>query len=82
LQRLSANPMASPEVLGISGGCAIALILGIFLLPAPTNMMLIGVGTLGAFATLVVLVGINRNSGYLPERLLLTGVAVSALFDA
>jgi len=82
LQRLSANPMASPEVLGISGGCAIALILGIFLLPAPTNMMLIGVGTLGAFATLLVLVGINRKSGYLPERLLLTGVAVSALFDA
>ncbi|MGP9766989.1 Fe(3+)-hydroxamate ABC transporter permease FhuB [Halomonas sp. AOP13-D3-9] len=82
LQRLSANPMASPEVLGISGGCAIALILGIFLLPAPTNAMLIGVGTLGAFATLVVLVGINRKSGYLPERLLLTGVAVSALFDA
>lgn len=82
LQRLSANPMASPEVLGISGGCAIALILGIFLLPAPTNMMLIGVGTLGAFATLLVLVSINRKSGYLPERLLLTGVAVSALFDA
>ncbi|BBI60007.1 hypothetical protein HSBAA_13130 [Vreelandella sulfidaeris] len=35
-----------------------------------------------AFATLLVLVGINRKSGYLPERLLLTGVAVSALFDA
>lgn len=82
LQRLSANPMASPEVLGISGGCAIALILGIFLLPAPTSTMLIGVGTLGAFATLLVLVGINRKSGYLPERLLLTGVAISALFDA
>ena len=29
-----------------------------------------------------MLVGINRKSGYLPERLLLTGVAVSALFDA
>lgn len=82
LQRLSANPMASPEVLGISGGCAIALILGVFLLPEPTNMMLVGVGTLGAFATLLLLVGINRKSGFLPERLLLTGVAVSALFDA
>ena len=45
-------------------------------------MMLIGVGTLGAFATLLVLVGINRKSGFLPERLLLTGVAISALFDA
>ncbi|MGR4068814.1 Fe(3+)-hydroxamate ABC transporter permease FhuB [Billgrantia sp. C5P2] len=82
LQRLSANPMASPEVLGISGGCAIALIVGIFLLPAPTSGMLVGIGTLGAFATLLVLVALNRRSGFVPERLLLTGVAVSALFDA
>lgn len=82
LQRLSANPMASPEVLGISGGCAIALILSIFLLPSPSNMMLVSIGTLGAFATLVILIGINRQSGFLPERLLLTGVAISALFDA
>ncbi|BBI60006.1 hypothetical protein HSBAA_13120 [Vreelandella sulfidaeris] len=35
LQRLSANPMASPEVLGISGGCAIALILGFSCCPPP-----------------------------------------------
>jgi ferric hydroxamate transport system permease protein len=82
LQRLSGNPMASPEVLGISGGCAIALILGIFLLPAPTSGMLVGIGTLGAFATLLILVALNRRSGFVPERLLLTGVAVTALFDA
>ncbi|RUR39287.1 Fe(3+)-hydroxamate ABC transporter permease FhuB [Vreelandella populi] len=82
LQRLSANPMASPEVLGISGGCAIALILGIYLLPAPSNLALIGIGTLGALATLLVLVVLNRRSGFVPERLLLSGVAISALFDA
>ncbi|MCK0746455.1 Fe(3+)-hydroxamate ABC transporter permease FhuB [Chromohalobacter nigrandesensis] len=82
LQRLSANPMASPEVLGISGGCAIALILGIFLLPSPSSGMLVGVGTLGALVTLLVLVMLNRRSGFAPEHLLLTGVAVGALFDA
>lgn len=82
LQRLSANPMASPEVLGVSGGCAIALILAIFLLPSPTSGLLVGAGTLGAFVTLVILVALNRRSGFQPERLLLTGVAVSALFDA
>ncbi|MCI0592375.1 iron complex transport system permease protein [Chromohalobacter marismortui] len=82
LQRLSANPMASPEVLGISGGCAIALILGIFLLPSPTSGMLVGVGTLGALVTLLVLVVLNRRSGFVPEQLLLTGVAIGALFDA
>lgn len=82
LQRLSANPMASPEVLGISGGCAIALILGIYFLPTPSNIVLIGIGTLGAMATLLVLVALNRKSGFVPERLLLSGVAISALFDA
>lgn len=82
LQRLSANPMASPEVLGISGGCAIALILGIYLLPAPSNALLVAIGTLGALATLLVLVALNRKSGFVPERLLLSGVAISALFDA
>ncbi len=82
LQRLSANPMASPEVLGISGGCAIALMLGILLLPDPGRSMLVGVGTAGALVTLGMLVVLNRRSGFVPERLLLTGVAVTALFEA
>ncbi|KAA0011429.1 Fe(3+)-hydroxamate ABC transporter permease FhuB [Billgrantia pellis] len=82
IQRLTANPMASPELLGISGGCAIALIVAIFVLPAPSNLTLVGVGTLGALATMAMLLGINRRGGFLPERLLLTGVAITALFDA
>ncbi|WP_458526878.1 Fe(3+)-hydroxamate ABC transporter permease FhuB [Onishia taeanensis] len=82
IQRLTANPMASPEVLGISGGSAIALIGAIFWLPAPSNLMLVGAGTLGALASLAVLVILNRQSGFRPERLLLTGVAIGALFDA
>lgn len=81
LQRLSANPMASPEVLGISGGCAIALILGIFLLPAPTSGMLVGVGTWGLCHAA------DPGGTQSPQRLR-TGapaahrVAVTALFDA
>ncbi|WNL38219.1 Fe(3+)-hydroxamate ABC transporter permease FhuB [Halomonas sp. PAMB 3232] len=82
LQRLSGNPMASPEVLGISGGCAIALILGIYWLPASSSALLVTVGTLGALLTLGVLILVNRKSGFAPERLLLSGVAIGALFDA
>ncbi|PWV81761.1 Fe(3+)-hydroxamate ABC transporter permease FhuB [Halomonas sp. A11-A] len=82
IQRLTANPMASPEVLGISGGSAIALMAAIFLLPAPGNLTLVAAGTLGALASLTVLVLINRRSGFVPERLLLSGVAITALFDA
>ncbi len=82
IQRVTANPMASPEVLGISGGSAIALMAAIFLLPAPGNLTLVGAGTLGALASLAVLVLLNRRSGFVPERLLLSGVAITALFDA
>lgn len=82
IQRLTGNPMASPEVLGISGGTAIALIGAIFLLPGASQLTLIGVGTLGALVTLAVLIALNQRSGFLPERLLLTGVAITALFDA
>ncbi|XKE44535.1 Fe(3+)-hydroxamate ABC transporter permease FhuB [Halomonas organivorans] len=82
IQRLTANPMASPELLGISGGSAIGLMAAIFLLPAPSNLALVGAGTLGALASLAVLIGLNRRGGFQPERLLLTGVAIMALFDA
>lgn len=82
IQRVSANPMASPEVLGISGGSAIALIGAIMWLPAPDNLTLITAGTLGALLCLAVLILINRRSGFQPERLLLSGVAITALFDA
>ena len=81
IQRVTANPMASPEVLGISGGSAIALILAIFLLPSPDNLTLVGIGTLGAMASLAILIIFNGRSGLLPERLLLTGVAITAAFD-
>ncbi|MBL4835691.1 MAG: Fe(3+)-hydroxamate ABC transporter permease FhuB [Pseudomonas sp.] len=82
IQRISGNPMASPELLGISGGSAIALMASIFLLRSPDNVTLITAGTVGALAALAVLVVLNRRSGYIPERLLLTGVAITALFDA
>ncbi|WP_435105199.1 Fe(3+)-hydroxamate ABC transporter permease FhuB [Arhodomonas sp. AD133] len=81
LQRLSANPMASPEVLGISSGSAIALMAAIFLLPAPDSVMLVGIGTAGAFAALLVMIALNYRNGFAPARLLLTGVAITSLFD-
>ncbi|GAB2782258.1 Fe(3+)-hydroxamate ABC transporter permease FhuB [Halomonas shantousis] len=82
IQRITSNPMASPEVLGISGGTAIGMIVAILLLPAVGQLTLVGIGTLSALATLGLLVILNRASGFLPERLLLTGVAITALFDA
>lgn len=82
LQRITGNPMASPEVLGISAGTSIGLIGAIFLLPSAGQLTLISVGTLSALVTLALLVLLNRSNGFAPERVLLTGVAITALFDA
>lgn len=81
LQRVSNNPMASPELLGVSGGTFMGVIAAALLLPAlPLLMMLLG-GLVGAFACLLLLVLINRRNGFQPERILLSGIAITALFE-
>lgn len=81
LQRVSNNPMASPELLGVSGGTFMGVIATALLLPAlPLPMMLLG-GLLGAFACLLLLVLVNRKHGFQPERILLSGIAITALFE-
>ncbi|MFW5823729.1 MAG: Fe(3+)-hydroxamate ABC transporter permease FhuB [Marinobacter sp.] len=81
IQRITGNPMASPEVLGISAGTAIGLIITIYLFADLSLPMMALAGALSAFATLAVLVLLNRRSGFQAERLLLTGIAIAALFD-
>ncbi|RJG37978.1 Fe(3+)-hydroxamate ABC transporter permease FhuB [Motilimonas pumila] len=82
IQRLSGNPMASPEVMGISSGAALGLIIAIFTGLGSSGLALYLGGAIGALATLALLVLLNRRSGFQPERLLLTGVAITALMDS
>lgn len=81
LQRVSNNPMASPELLGVSGGTFMGVIATALLLPdLPLPMMLLG-GLIGAFGCLLLLVLVNRKHGFQPERILLSGIAITALFE-
>ncbi|MAC80473.1 MAG: Fe(3+)-hydroxamate ABC transporter permease FhuB [Rhodobacteraceae bacterium] len=82
LQRLTANPLASPEVLGVSGGAAIGYAAVIFTAAGPTTLDLTaGAGAGGAAAlALVAYHVLRRDMG--PERVLLAGIAVSALATA
>jgi ABC-type Fe3+-siderophore transport system permease subunit len=82
LQRLTGNAMASPEVFGISAGAALGLIVLIFAVPGPDRIMQIGAGSIGAFLALAGVLALARRSGFAPDRLLLAGIALSALFDA
>ena len=82
LQRLLRNPMASPEVLGISGGALIGVVATLYLVPTAGQLGLVGAGTLGAFAVVTGLLLFAHRAGGAPERLLLVGIALKALFDA
>ena len=82
MQHFTGNAMASPEVLGISGGAAIATVLAGFLLPVVDRPAQILASAAGAVLTLLFIIRLARRSGFGPERVLLAGVAMGALFDA
>jgi ABC-type Fe3+-siderophore transport system permease subunit len=82
IQRLTGNPMASPEVLGISAGAALGLITLLFWLPYSGPLAQLALGGLGAGLTLLLLLGLSRRTGFAPERVLLIGISITALFDA
>lgn len=82
VQRLFANPMASPEILGIGGGVAMGLIAALLLFADSSAAVQLLGATVGALAVTgaILLLGLDR--GFTPERLLLTGIAITALLDA
>ncbi|OEC94242.1 Fe3+-hydroxamate ABC transporter permease FhuB [Rhizobium sp. YK2] len=82
LQRLSGNEMASPEVLGISAGATLGVTAALFLLPAPGMAAQLSFGGIGAFAVLIAIFLFGIRSGFAPERVLLTGIALGAMLDA
>ncbi|QFQ88785.1 Fe(3+)-hydroxamate ABC transporter permease FhuB [Paracoccus kondratievae] len=82
LQRLTANPLASPEVLGVSGGASMGYAATLYLVTAPGQAVL-GLGTmLGGMAALVLVANYARRRDMPAERVLLAGVAVSAMAAA
>ncbi len=82
IQRVSNNPMASPEVLGISSGAALALVLGTLFGIAVEREQQMLLGTLGAASVTGLVWFIGRKHKFAPTQTLLTGIALSAGLDA
>lgn len=82
LQRVTGNPMASPEVLGIASGAGLALAALLMLVDMPGPALRFGAVLAGSAVALVAILAIAaRNSGG-PERLLLAGVALGSCTGA
>lgn len=82
MQRLTGNPMASPEVLGISSGAAGAVIVLALLAPAPAHALKVLAAAAGALAMLMVMLSVSRKAAFSPDRMLLAGIAVGTAFGA
>jgi iron complex transport system permease protein len=78
MQRITANPMASPELLGIGAGSGVGLAAVLFLFSFPDPVLMMAGMAAGALATLMVMLTMSARSGFGPERLLLAGIAVGA----
>lgn len=82
IQRMAGNPIASPDLIGVSSGGALGIVVAVFAFAAPGPLQLFLACLAGAVGTLGVLLWLGRRAMYAPERLLLIGVAIGALFQA
>lgn len=82
LQRLTGNELASPEVLGISAGATVGVTVLLFVAAVPTLPLQLLAASLGSLAVLAAIFTLGFGKRFEPERLLMAGVALSALVDA
>jgi ABC-type Fe3+-siderophore transport system permease subunit len=82
LQRLTANPMAAPEVLGVTGGSALGYAATVFLVTEPSGLALaLGTAAGGTLALVSLSIFVLRRD-MAPARILLAGLAIGALASA
>ncbi|PJX20943.1 hypothetical protein CAP48_16600 [Advenella sp. S44] len=82
IQNMTNNSMASPEFLGVTSGTGLGLIGLMMLVPAPSPLLYLVCGIVGAFVSLLFVMLINARSQFQPEKILLTGMALTQLFSS
>lgn len=82
MQTMTRNPLASPSILGINAGAMFFVVVAVSLLPLSTPAQYVWAALLGALvaACLVVLLSRGRQGELSPLRVVLAGVAVTAMF--
>lgn len=82
LQRVTANPLAGPEILGVGSGAGVGMAVAVYGLAAPGFGVQLAASAIGAVGALALVLGFARKGGLGPERLLLGGIAVGAFGSA
>lgn len=82
IQRLTGNPLASPEVLGISAGAGLGAIVVAVFVPGFGLPLLTMATAVSAGLTLVAIIVLSRNAEFSPQSMILAGVALGTIVAA
>ena len=82
LQRLIYNPLASPDILGVSSGATFALVFATIFMEQSLLSAQWSVAFIGSMAVLLVLIFLGKRHQFAPSSVILTGIAMSALLQA
>ncbi|WP_193015358.1 MULTISPECIES: Fe(3+)-hydroxamate ABC transporter permease FhuB [Gammaproteobacteria] len=82
LQRLIYNPLASPDILGVSSGATFALVFSSLILGSTLQTSQWGIALLGSSFVMVILLVLGKRHQYAPASLILTGIALTASLEA
>ncbi|WP_306132178.1 Fe(3+)-hydroxamate ABC transporter permease FhuB [Roseivivax marinus] len=82
LQRLIRNPLASPDILGMSSGATLALVLTSLVGGVSIHTAGVPVALLGSAAVMVALLLLARRHAHAPMVVALVGISLGALLDA
>ncbi|MBB3772536.1 iron complex transport system permease protein [Angulomicrobium tetraedrale] len=82
LQRMTSNPLASPEVLGVSSSAILAMAICVFAVPSMGLAGQMTAATLGAMLGFAVLIAAARRGAFEGNRMLLGGVALGSFCGA
>ncbi|PHM48018.1 Fe(3+)-hydroxamate ABC transporter permease FhuB [Xenorhabdus miraniensis] len=80
IQKLTGNPMASPEVLGITSGAGLGVLTLLLMTSGNVFVWLLPAGSLGAALTLLLILFISARQRFSAQHMLLTGIAISTVF--
>ena len=83
MQAIFRNPLASPDIIGVSQGAAFGAALGILII-SDNYLLIESISFLFGLVSLIVTLSLSRLFRYGDEilRIILAGIAVSALFSA
>jgi iron complex transport system permease protein len=80
MQTIVRNPLAGPEVLGVTQGAGLATLVVLMIWPLAGHSILAAAALAGGGATLVLTLLFNRRHQYAPLAVALTGIVIGTLW--